>query len=680
MEPEKAQHQNAKNKLKPQTSIMKPEELIKEMEEANGFSEWQGAFNGDDSNSNIPKEEMLGTEDTHVSVDIEAIVREVEETLDADNGDTVDEVGMAERDKATEVVPAEKEVEDSAAVPNLMEGATEAEDDTTKKTSIAMPVQNVAENVAKLNFLFRVMNRAMSPIFGREIQKDVPKNTIKGAWISGAVISMMGGLDPVTSAISALGLSYVSITPGSAGDVVRAAGEATWDAGLIALKVTSRISAAFGLGYNTADIPAVAVDSSSADLVPKEAISVGEDIAMLVEEVEGTVLEVESVLERSNKARAAIAEEEAQIAEAERLSEEARLAEIEYLLEGAKIEKEAQEAEQEFLAEEARLEEEERLAEMARLEEDALIAEEERLAEEARLEEEEKLVEEERMAELARAEEARLAEEERFAEEERLAGLARAAEEASLAEEERLAEEGRLAEMARVEAEARIAEEKQLAEEARLEELEEKENLAEEERLAEMAHLEEEARIAEEERLAEEARLEEEEISDEEWEASIQLAQGLSPDLTGENGGWDAARQLAKDLVDEPEEEQHDFNNPDLTDEERMDLIGRAARAAVEEFEAAKQHEDDLEVLEKTRRNEVKSILEEVNGLVNETKGETEVDNTNVEQPEVDNTNVEQPNYQKMTVVDLKGILRTRGLKISGKKAMLIERLQEDDA
>ena len=76
----------------------------------------------------------------------------------------------------------------------------------------------------------------------------------------------------------------------------------------------------------------------------------------------------------------------------------------------------------------------------------------------------------------------------------------------------------------------------------------------------------------------------------------------------------------------------------------------------------------------------MKSILEEVNGLVNETKGETEVDNTNVEQPEVDNTNVEQPNYQKMTVVDLKGILRTRGLKISGKKAMLIERLQEDDA
>jgi hypothetical protein len=169
MEPEKAQHQNAKNKLKPQTSIMKPEELIKEMEEANGFSEWQGAFNGGDSNSNIPKEEMLGTEDAHVSVDIEAIVREVEETLDADNGDTVDEVEMAERDKATEVVPAEKEVEDSAAVPNLMEGATEAEDDTTKKTSIAMPVQNVAENVAKLNFLFRVMNRAMVSKYIREI-------------------------------------------------------------------------------------------------------------------------------------------------------------------------------------------------------------------------------------------------------------------------------------------------------------------------------------------------------------------------------------------------------------------------------------------------------------------------------------------------------------------------------
>jgi len=46
MEPERASGNNSDkdfDKLKPNTSIVKPEDLMKEMKEANGFSEWQGS-------------------------------------------------------------------------------------------------------------------------------------------------------------------------------------------------------------------------------------------------------------------------------------------------------------------------------------------------------------------------------------------------------------------------------------------------------------------------------------------------------------------------------------------------------------------------------------------------------------------------------------------------------------
>jgi len=268
--------------------------------------------------------------------------------------------------------------------------------------------------------------------------------------------------------------------------------------------------------------------------------------------------------------------------------------------------------------------------------------------EEARIEEEAKLEEEARLFELAR-----IGEESRFVEETRLV------EEELFAEEARLAEEERLVEY------ARLAEEQRLAEKYRIGEA----RLVEETRI-----VKEEARIAEEARLAEEAKLAEEvdEIDDDDWQASIQLAEGLSTDVNGSTGNWDAARQLAKDLVDEPEDEPIDFNTPGLSDEKRMELIGHAARAAVEKFEAAKHEEEEFEVQEKSKRNEMKSLLQKegMNGL-----------NTEPEpQPASSKQDTEVLNYEKMTVVLLKDALRSRGLKMSGRKAELIERLRADDA
>jgi len=617
-EPERASGNNEKkfDRIKPNTSILKPEELMKEMKEANDFSEWQG--------HHIPSEEMHhngNKSKKEALVDIDAMVQEVEDVLDADDDSSKAELIIDEVENIAEASVDEKpeEESDSSSTPAAVaaiEASKKAEDRFKNK-----------QQLAKHNVFFRVLNRVLSPIFGRAIEKNVPKNTIKGAWLSGAFISLVGGLDPVTALFTATGLSYVSITPGVSGDIVRAAGEATWDSGLIALKVAKNISAA--LGVDTTRIYSV----GTAVVEQEKETDVGDDIKKLVREVEETVAEVDSVLQSTTDTRDAWEAEETAV----RLAEEARLAEIEYLLEEARIEKESQEFEAEFLAEEARIAEDERLAEIARLEEDTKAEEESRLAECARLAEEERVVEEAKLAE-----------------EERLAEYARLAEEAKLAEEERVAEEAKLAEEERITEESRIAEEERLAEEAKL---------AEEERLAE------EARLAEETKLAEE---EEDLIDDDDWEASIQLAEGLSTDLTGVKGNWDAARQLAKDLVDEPEDDPINFNAPGLSDEERMELIGQAARAAVEKFEAAKQQDEDLEFEEKSKRNEMKSILQKegINGLQPEPQA----------RPQPVSPPAEEQNYKTMTVVMLKEVLRGKGLKMSGKKAQLIERLLADDA
>jgi hypothetical protein len=168
-------------------------------------------------------------------------------------------------------------------------------------------------------------------------------------------------------------------------------------------------------------------------------------------------------------------------------------------------------------------------------------------------------------------------------------------------------------------------------------------------------------------------------INDEDWEASIQLAEDLSPDPTGQKGEWDSARKLAKNLVQEQDQAVIDFNAPGLSAEEKMELIGQAARAAVEKFEAERQKEEMLEKMEKLKRSEMKNALERngVNGFTANPNSKHSSAKTEGTQ-DLAISNID--DYEQMTVAMLKDILRKRGLKLSGRKAELIERLLKDDA
>lgn len=154
MEPERASGNNDKDfdRVKPNTSILRPEELMKEMKEANDFSEWQG--------SHVPKEEIhhngkKSKKDALVDIGIDDMVQEVEEVLDADDDSSKAELIIAEVEPIAEAAVDEKpEVEaDYSTTPAAVaaiEAAKKAEDRFKNK-----------QHLSKYNVFFRVLNRVL---------------------------------------------------------------------------------------------------------------------------------------------------------------------------------------------------------------------------------------------------------------------------------------------------------------------------------------------------------------------------------------------------------------------------------------------------------------------------------------------------------------------------------------
>ena len=300
--------------------------------------------------------------------------------------------------------------------------------------------------------------------------------------------------------------------------------------------------------------------------------------------------------------------------------------------------------------EEARLraEEEARAAaeEQARLkaEEEAQAAEEQRLLEERALR-----AEDEARAKAAEAQAKAAAEE--------LARL-KAEEEAQAAEEQRLLEEQALRAEEEARAKAAEAQAKAAAEELAQLKAEEEAQAAEEQRLlAEQAEAAREAvRVMEEqEALMSDDDGDDDELDDDDWEAAVALANELQGTPSPSVGG-DVMDDIGDDLL------QMEIDS--LTTEEE-DALGKAAR------EAVRKYEEEM-AMKKSEKQAVRSSWDdEMVGTPSMTGA------FQVEAEDAPSGPAATVDYSKMTVAKLKDELRSRGLKVSGKKAELIERLQD---
>jgi membrane protein involved in colicin uptake len=282
-------------------------------------------------------------------------------------------------------------------------------------------------------------------------------------------------------------------------------------------------------------------------------------------------------------------------------------------------------------------------------------------------------------AERLAAEEAKRLEVERLAAEEakrreakeaeRLAAERMAAEAAARAEEERRleaeeakrrqAEEAKRLEAERLQAEeaSRMEEQKRRAEAEAAARAKAEEEASAAKREAERVMREEEARLLEEQAAAareavllsgQQDVMEDDEINDDDWEASVRLANQLS----GLEGFDDD--DIDMDEIDELLQAEM----ADLTEDEE-ELLGKAAR------EAVRKYEEEM-AMKRSAKQSARSAWDEQ--LVESSPEPEEV----VEKATSGDANVD---YSQMTVAELKEMLRSRGLKVGGKKSELIERL-----
>lgn len=388
------------------------------------------------------------------------------------------------------------------------------------------------------------------PIFGREIKKGVAKNDIKGAWLSTAFTFLVAGYDPIISAVAATCVAYLAITPGITGDVVRVTGKASWSL-LNSFRVfLSRTK----IENNHKTRPQSIASLISADFVNE--LGTEDSVEKFVEDVESTIKEAEIMLQQANSVTL-------DPSEIQRLQIEARAAELDYLLEEAKIDKELRLAEKEFQEEQLKLQNE--IERLDRMELDQPL--------------EDSVIDFE-------------------------------------SKDDPISQD--------IESYSDVVEDDQHADSA----------------------------------LEDYGDDEEEYIDVEEWDAMIKIAEELDSEEVVHREDWNAARELAKDLaIDNVKNKKGpiDYNNSNLDEKERMELIGKAARSAVEKFE----------------NNRKKRKM--TDGIFQQMLTEAGITNTanKVGAEQID----EKLDYSRMTVVQLKDLLRSRGLKVSGKKAELIERL-----
>lgn len=555
------------------------------------------------------------------------------------------------------------------------------------------------------------------PLFQSGIERNVSKDKIAGVALASASYGLLTSMSIATSSVAALGAAYVAIHPGAAGKVARLVGSLAWSIG----KTLTEELNSNQLTANTST-----ADLSSAVVITKENKPLFSDKDFL------------KVIEEAEKAVGLAAENEKKIAKP-KVWEEQSLKEKEFLkaLEEAEL---AVENEKKIMEEVVAQKEKEDITivekkrstkptkkkrtttkkakvsspskaeeKQPNIEEEARIAEEKRLAVIARLEEEKRIVAEEKAneerikAEKAEVEkrlaqkEAKTAEEERIKKEKELIAAEKKVEErivAEKAEKERISaqkktEEERIAveKQAEKKEEERVAEEKRIVAEKKAEErIAAAEKQAEEERLAaeenqedalvieevtaeqrrfeaiaeraksrraEVAHAAAEARrqrFAEENEAIEAAISPQEDsddqfIDEEDWEASVDLAKQLDPELYGDNDG---ATSDYFDTVIREKAKMEIANN----DDNKMEQIF-LKRASIK---------DPEKIIDKLEA-ESKYIEEEK--LRNSEEWDASSNSSEVA-----------GNFEQMTVAQLKEELRNQGLKLSGRKAELIERLR----
>jgi hypothetical protein len=248
--------------------------------------------------------------------------------------------------------------------------------------------------------VIRAAYQVVDPLLKAEVEQQVSDKTIKGALLAGVVLSTLAGKGVVLSGAAGVGAAYVAITTGPIGGAMRALGGLTWDvaSGLTNaytaadeegkvddfLEKLSSVDLTYWARFASENPVMRAAREAKRETNQRALLS----YRLTLEVADAQRRKLEAAVREAEDSRLAVeamVAEEARVVEEARLAEEARIAEDARLAEAAKLAEAARIAEEARLTQEAKLAEEARVAEAARLAKEAKLAEEAKLAADALL-------------------------------------------------------------------------------------------------------------------------------------------------------------------------------------------------------------------------------------------------------------------------------------------------------
>eukprot|EP00555_Chaetoceros_dichaeta_P014825 CAMPEP_0198276022 /NCGR_PEP_ID=MMETSP1447-20131203/65089_1 /TAXON_ID=420782 /ORGANISM="Chaetoceros dichaeta, Strain CCMP1751" /LENGTH=676 /DNA_ID=CAMNT_0043970939 /DNA_START=156 /DNA_END=2187 /DNA_ORIENTATION=- len=607
---------------------------------------------------------------------------------------------------------------DDVETPPLFDVSSSVDQEAVKEFGV-----NLSKNLSKTY---------VAPVFSREVVRGVPLEIFKGALVSGIALSVLAGKGVLLGGATGLGVAYVATTPGPTGDSARIVGKVTWSSTQILLHLNKKyevgkkvgmflksvLPAARAIGKSErlkalterlldevndrmeeelAPPPTVEVDDEvmrlvkeadrlEEDLVPPPAVEVDDEITRLVKEAEDTVANVQNILDGDIEEEMDATSEAAAKLQKAQNDERKQRSLLEFRLEIENTEK----SRKVDISIDAESDIEEEIDATSEAAAKAKIPAESRLEIET--------TEKSRKAQIEAERKQRSLLESRLeietTEKSRKVQIEAERKQRSLLESRLEIETTEKGRKATIEAERKqrslletrltieTAERNaKAAAELRKAQIEAKSEVADELNItpALSENLIDEPDVTSSEP---EVSMEVQYIGEDEWEDSIRLAESL-----------DSESDVADELYATPDLAENTIDEPDVT--------SKKPKVEMEEISISFEAENDIEEELDAARELANSLIDESDNILSETEmsmeelgkaaraavdqyekeqQEKEIDTVKKEETKSSDRTLEaSQDYESLTVVKLKDILRSRGLKVSGKKADLIIRLRENE-
>jgi len=154
----------------------------------------------------------------------------------------------------------------------------------------------------------------VAPIFSREVVRGVPPDIFKGALVSGAGLSVLAGKGVLLAGVTGIGLAYVATTAGPAGDSARVVGKATWSSTQNLLQLNKKYevgkkikmflqsvltaSRAIGKSERLKSFTDKLINAELQEELDPSTVKIDDEVKRLVKEAEDTITSVQNMLEK----------------------------------------------------------------------------------------------------------------------------------------------------------------------------------------------------------------------------------------------------------------------------------------------------------------------------------------------------------------------------------------------